>query len=77
MVGFRYFVEERARSLGLAGWVHNGDDGATVEVVAEGPEVRLRELESALRQGPRSARVDAVDIEWANTIEELDGFTVG
>lgn len=30
MVGFRYFVVERARELGLTGWVRNGDDGQTV-----------------------------------------------
>jgi len=57
MVGFRYFVVEEARALGLSGWVRNGDDGATVEVVAEGPEEDLRRLEEALRAGPRGARV--------------------
>ena len=53
MVGFRYFVAGEARALGLTGWVRNGDDGATVEVAAEGPEDALRQLEEALRAGPR------------------------
>jgi acylphosphatase len=76
MVGFRYFVEAEAKKLGLAGWVRNGDGGATVEVVAEGPPERLRELEAKLRQGPRLARVDAVDAEWSDDLEGYDWFEV-
>ncbi|OGO50826.1 MAG: hypothetical protein A2148_03935 [Chloroflexi bacterium RBG_16_68_14] len=76
MVGFRYFVVEEARRLGLAGWVRNSDDGETVEVVAEGPEERLRQLEAALREGPRSARVEAVDTHWSDALEGHRGFQV-
>ena len=76
MVGFRYFVTEEARALGLAGWTRNGDDGQTVEVVAEGPEDRLRQLEAALRDGPRHARVDDVDAEWSDAVEGHEGFEV-
>ena len=76
MVGFRYFVVEKARALGLAGWVGNGDDGETVEVVAEGAEERLRQLEAALREGPRLARVEAVDVRWSDALENHRGFEV-
>ncbi len=76
MVGFRYFVVEEARRLDLAGWVRNGDDGQTVEVVAEGPEERLRRLEAALRDGPRLARVEAVDGRWSDTLEGYNRFEV-
>lgn len=71
MVGFRYFVLNRAERLGLTGWVRNGDDGETVEVVAEGEEAALRELESALHDGPPSAVVESVDTSWS---DEADGF---
>ena len=74
MVGYRYFVLEEARALGLTGWVRNGDDGQTVEVVAEGPEERLEQLEAALRDGPRLAQVEAVDARWSDTIEDYEGF---
>ena len=74
MVGFRYFVVEEAQRLGLAGWVSNGEDGETVEVVAEGPEERLRELVRALRQGPRHAQVDDVELRWSDDVEEYEGF---
>ena len=76
MVGFRYFVADEARRLGLTGWVRNGDDGETVEVVAEGPEEALRQLEATLREGPRMARVDAVDARWSDSLAGHDGFEV-
>ena len=76
MVGFRYFVVEEARALGLTGWVRNGDDGRTVEVVAEGPQERLERLEAALRDGPRLARVEAVDARWSDVLEGHQRFEV-
>ena len=76
MVGFRYFVAEQAQALNLTGWVRNGDGGATVEVVAEGEDARLRELEAALRRGPSHARVDGVDAGWSGTLEGFTNFQV-
>ncbi len=76
MVGFRYFVVEEAQALGLTGWVRNGNDGATVEVVAEGPEERLERLETALRDGPRLALVEEVDARWSDTLDGHEGFEV-
>ena len=76
MVGFRQFVVEQARRLDVNGWVRNGSDGATVEVVAEGPEASLRALEASLREGPRHARIEAVDAEWADETEGERGFEV-
>ena len=58
-VGFRWFVRERARALGVAGWVSNRDDGA-VEVLAEGPATSVARLLDDLRQGPSGAYVTAV-----------------
>jgi len=76
MVGFRYFVLDRARALELNGWVRNGDAGATVEVVAEGPEDALRELETALKRGPGGARVDEVTSDWSEVLEGYKRFDV-
>ena len=76
MVGFRYFVLEQAQALNLTGWVRNGDDGRTVEVVAEGPENALRELEAALKRGPRGARVDEVSSDWSGAVEGYERFEV-
>ena len=71
MVGYRYFVVDAAEALGLAGWVRNGKDGRTVEVEAEGAEEALRQLESALHEGPRLAQIERVDARWS---DELAGY---
>jgi len=61
-VGYRYFVLRQAEALGLAGFARNRSDG-TVEVVAEGAEDALGDLEDRLRQGPSFAVVDNVERE--------------
>ena len=58
-VGFRWFVRERARRLGLSGWVRNLSDGS-VEVVASGDAHQLEFLMGELRRGPAGARVDQI-----------------
>ena len=42
-VGYRYFAQEAAMALGLAGDARNLDDGR-VEVYAAGPETKLAEM---------------------------------
>lgn len=66
-VGFRWFVRERARRLGLAGWVRNLPDGS-VEVAAAGDAEQLRLLRAELQQGPSGAAVDR--------LQELNGPVV-
>lgn len=61
-VAFRWYTKERARELGLAGWVRNLPDGS-VEVWAEGPAAPVDELLRWLRRGPPSARVEGVDVD--------------
>jgi acylphosphatase len=72
-VGFRYFVQRKARQLGLRGWVRNNDDG-TVEVVAEGARDELEKLKQAVEEGPRMARVDRVDAQWSAATGTLGTF---
>lgn len=58
-VGFRWFARERARALGLAGWVRNRADGS-VEVAAEGPDGDVNAFVLELRDGPPGASVSSV-----------------
>jgi acylphosphatase len=59
-VGFRWYVRELARKLGLSGWVRNCPDGA-VEIAAEGSEEPLQRLQRELRIGPPGAVVSSVE----------------
>lgn len=73
-VGFRYFVERAASSLGVSGWVRNLDDG-DVEIYAIGNPAQLVELASFLWKGPRWADVRGVD-ESEAALESHPGFSV-
>ncbi|HWQ83665.1 MAG TPA: acylphosphatase [Anaerolineales bacterium] len=74
-VGFRYFVQDAAKLLGLNGWVRNRRDG-TVEIQAEGERSRLEQLLAAVRRGPRSAHVMGVDFAWQEYSGEFSDFRV-
>jgi len=58
-IGFRWFVQEQARALHIAGWVRNLSSG-NVEVAASGPDDAVRALLSAVRQGPPGAVVKQI-----------------
>ena len=72
-VGFRWFVVDEARPLGLRGWVRNRPDGS-VELTAEGERSKLEALLSAARRGPRSAHVTDVDVQWEEARGDLRAF---
>jgi acylphosphatase len=74
-VGFRYFVIDAARPLGVRGWVRNRQDGA-VELTAEGEREQLESLLGAARRGPRHADVTDVDVEWGEASGDLGPFQV-
>ncbi len=73
-VGFRYFAEHAANSLGVRGYVRNLDDDS-VEVYAAGTEAQLSELAGLLWKGPRWAEVRGVD-ESEAAVEDYSGFTI-
>jgi acylphosphatase len=62
-VGFRWWVRTAADRLGLTGWVMNGSDERSLELVAEGRPQALDQLEQLLRRGPPGAVVDRVEAD--------------
>jgi len=74
-VGFRWFVEREAHLLGIAGWVRNNHDGS-VEILAQGTRDQLLGLHSRLREGPRAARVDAVEVSDTTHTEGMISFRI-
>lgn len=61
-VFFRETTLREARRLGVLGWVRNAGDGSVL-VHAEGEAPAVGELLAFLEQGPRAARVTAVEVE--------------
>jgi acylphosphatase len=74
-VFFRAFVESRAQSLGISGYVRNRPAG-TVEVRAEGEKLKLETLVEHLKKGPPSSSVEDVAVKWGEFSGEFTGFRI-
>lgn len=73
-VFYRASTQQRARALGLTGWVRNTEDG-NVELLACGTSAQLEVLERWLWQGPPAARVSQVS-HAAQTLQGYSDFVV-
>ncbi|HJV90151.1 MAG TPA: acylphosphatase [Holophagaceae bacterium] len=69
-VGFRYFVQSQADSLGLSGWVRNGVDGSVLGM-AEGSEDRMDAMKRALETAPPPSEVTTLDWVPSSGTESL------
>ena len=69
-VYYRQNTMEKAKSLGLTGWVQNLSDGS-VELIACGEADTIKQLESWLWQGPEAANV----LDVRATDEPLQNFS--
>ncbi len=58
-VAYRKWAQDKARSLGLRGFVRNRSDGS-VEAVMAGPQAGVDAFAEACRDGPGPARVSSV-----------------
>jgi acylphosphatase len=75
-VGFRFFAERTAASLGVGGYVRNLFDGR-VEVYAVGSVEQMDALKGALLRGPRMATVERLDEHDAEILPEyVNDFTI-
>jgi len=73
-VFFRAGCVERARELGLAGWVRNAIDGR-VEAEFEGASEVVEQMVAWCREGPPHAHVDRVNVR-EDTLTGEEGFRV-
>ncbi len=74
-VGFRYFTQERAVSLGGTGWVRNRWNG-TVEVMAEGPQDDVEKLLQAIGRGPHAGTTRDVQHSWEDATGAFTSFRI-
>ena len=75
-VFFRAFVSQRAKDLGLAGYVRNLPGGEAVEVIAEGEREKLEELIDYLKVGPPAAKVEKVVTNWSEYAGSYPRFSI-
>jgi acylphosphatase len=73
-VGYRWFAQNAAASLGLSGYARNLDDGR-VEVYAVGPAAKLEKLAAMLYKGPRWADVRGVEEQEAS-VQQYGSFLI-
>ena len=73
-VFFRDSVRRLAERHGVCGWVRNNWDG-TVEAVLEGDPEGVDRVVEFMREGPRGALVERVDVH-DEAPEGLTGFAV-
>lgn len=74
-VGYRWFAQRQATSLGLTGYVRNLPDGE-VEVVAQGERSALASLVEELRRGPPSGTVRNCTVEPWESGESFTAFAI-
>lgn len=74
-VGFRYFTFDVAARENIDGSVRNLADGR-VEIDAEGDAEALARFEHRIRQGPRGADVEHVNIEERQPGGRAHGFFI-
>ena len=74
-VFFRASTKDKAKQLGLKGFVRNRQDGS-VEVIADGHEKELTKLIDWCQTGPDQAHVDFVEQDWQPYISEFEDFTI-
>lgn len=74
-VGFRAWVCDQARAVGVDGWVRNVVDGG-VEAVFEGSAAAVECVVQWCARGPTVARVDRVEVQWEEPTRCERGFTI-
>lgn len=74
-VGFRYFVYNYARNIGIVGWVKNNPD-RSVTVCAEGSEPQIDMIVEAVKKGPSHAQVEKVKLQYYNSTGKYNEFNI-
>ncbi len=74
-VFFRHNTNKVANKLGLKGFVKNLPNG-DVEIIAEGPEEKIKELIGFCKKGPENAYVDNIEIDYKEPTNEFKTFSV-
>lgn len=74
-VGFRHYVEQKAREFNLSGWAKNTVEGGVL-VMVQGDREVLDTFCDYLQIGPTRARIDKISKQEMKILGKLHGFEV-
>jgi acylphosphatase len=74
-VGYRYFAVQKAKEMGISGWVKNLVDGSVL-IVAQGIEAEIKTFIDYLYIGPTRSRVDKISTCVMQISTVFDSFSV-
>jgi acylphosphatase len=74
-VGYRFFAQHQAVLYQLTGFVGNRID-ASVVLEAQGEKVKLEAFLEQLKEGPRLAQVETVNVEWRTPEQDEGEFQI-
>jgi acylphosphatase len=74
-VSLRKYIQNKADSLGLKGFVQNQSDGSVI-VEAEGEEIDLIELFEFIKSGPGMAEPEKIKYHFSNNIDNFSSFEI-
>lgn len=74
-VFFRDYAKQQADKLGITGWVKNTNEN-TVEIVAEGEKMKLREFIIECQKGSPLAKVEKSDYKWQEYTGKFKEFYI-
>src|SRR5690606_32469792 len=74
-VGYRRWLQKKATTKGLIGWVRNVVDGS-VEAMLAGPAEAVEEVVNSMRIGPSRALVHFVRARPVGTTSPISGFRI-
>ena len=74
-VGFRYYTQTRARTIGLTGWVKNCGDGSVL-CEAQGSNDQLDTFEQEIWQGPALSHVRNLHLQEVAVIPDEESFSI-
>ena len=74
-VGFRYFCQTTADTLGISGWARNRSDG-TVEIEAQGEKSHIHSFLTKIGRGPALSQVSELHKNEIPLQADESSFTI-
>jgi len=74
-MNFRYYTQEHAKKLGLAGFVRNLSDGR-IEIEAQGEKGQVNKMLAWCERGPQSDHIKSILFRYDDPVERSPEFIV-